>query len=203
MAKKGGGEAGQARADEQARQERIRAGTGKIDETFASSFTPETFDARRKAYIDYATPQLQDQFGKAQKELVFALDRGGNLDSSVRGEKTAELAKMFNVQNQKVRDDALSQETEFRNNVEGARTDLIRTLTATGDDAGAVNSAINRATVLSKPAAYSPLADMFEKFTYGLGQQAALERAESLSGGAIKPRYSTGLFGARMPTVTN
>lgn len=203
MAKKGGNEAAQARADEQARQERIRTGTKGIDDTFAASFTPDTFAGRRQSYIDYATPQLTEQYDKAQKELVFALDRGGNLDSSVRGDKTAELAKMFDLQQQKIRDDALAQETQLRSDVEGARTDLVRTLVSTGDDAGAVNNAIARANVLSKPASYSPIADAFEKFTFGLGQQAALERAEALSGGAVKGRYNTGLFAPRMPQVSN
>src|SRR6478736_3044441 len=50
-------------------------------------FGDDFFNDRREAYMNYATPQLEDQYGDAQKQLTFALARGGLLDSSVRGEK--------------------------------------------------------------------------------------------------------------------
>src|SRR3546814_9115062 len=81
-----------ARRDEEARQARIRAGMGQIDQTF-SQFNDDYFDTRSKAYLDYATPQLEDQFAKATEQLIFALSRGGNLNSSVAGERLADLTQ--------------------------------------------------------------------------------------------------------------
>lgn len=156
-------------------------------------FTDDYFKGLRQNYIDYATPQLEDQYGKAQKELTFALARGGNLDSSVRGDKAGELQQLYDLNKQQVADQALAYEGEARNSVEDARSNLIATLNATGDAQGAANSAIARASALSKPAAYSPLSQLFADFTAGLGTQAALERA-NYYGGAQAPRYSTGLF---------
>lgn len=193
----GGGDGGaaQARADEEARQARIRAGTQQVDDIFGSNFTPESYTARRTAYTDYATPQLEDQYANAQKELTFALTRGGNLDSSVRGQKVAELEQLYGKNKQQVADQALSYENTARSSAEDARADLIRTLNATGDAEGAASSATNRAQILSAPDQYSPLGNLFTDFTSALGTQAALERANTLSGGAIKPKYNTGLFG--------
>lgn len=192
----GGGEAAAARADEQARQERIRQGTQRISSIFDGSegFTPEFFNSRKQAYIDYANPQLEDQYGKTQRELTFALDRAGMLDSSARGQKAGELQQQYDLQKQKVADDALSYETQTKNAVEDARSNLIATLNATGDAQGAANSAITRASALSKPQAFSPLSNLFADFTAGLGTQAALEKANYYSGGQTGARYKTGLF---------
>lgn len=161
-------------------------------------FNDEFFQGRRQAYLDYATPQLEDQYGKAQKELTFALDRSGLLDSSVRGQKAGDLQKLYDTQKQQVADQALTQENEARTAVEDARSNLVATLNATGDAQGAANSAIARAGALSKPGTFNPLSNLFADFTSGLGTQAALERADyyggSGAGGAKIGRYNTGLF---------
>lgn len=197
---KGSKASAQARADEQARQERIRQGTERIGTIFDGQFNDQFFDARKQAYMDYATPQLQDQYADTQKELTYALARGGNLNSSVRGEKVADLEKKFTLAQQDISDKALAQANATRSQVEGARSDLVSMLNATGDAEGTANSAINRATALSQPEAFSPLSSLFSDFTAGLGTQAALERANSYGAG-VPQRYNTGLFGGNRNSV--
>jgi hypothetical protein len=63
--------------------------TDKIGGQFGDDF----YSGRKQAYLDYATPQLNDQYGEAQRQLAFALDRSGMLDSSVRAQKEADLRK--------------------------------------------------------------------------------------------------------------
>lgn len=192
----GGGEAAAARADEQARQERIRQGTTRVNQIFdgTGGFNDAFFNGRRQAYIDYASPQLEDQYAKTQRELTYALARAGMLDSSARGEKAGELQKQYDLQKQKVADDALSYETQTKTAVEDARANLIATLNATGDANGAANAALARASALSKPQAFNPLSSLFADFTAGLGTQAALEKANYYSGGQTGGRYNTGIF---------
>lgn len=161
----------------------------------AGAFSPDFFQKQRQTFLDYANPQLEDQYGKAQKELTFALDRSGNLDSSMRGQKLGDLQQLYDLNKQKIADEALSHETTTRTAVEDARANLVATLNATGDAQGAANSALTRAAALSAPAAYSPLSQLFGDFTAGLGTQAAQERAAAASGGGYKSRYNTGLFG--------
>lgn len=193
--KSGGGEAARARADEEARQARIRAGTTSINNTFDSQFTDDFYNQRRKAYTDYATPQLEDQYADAQKQLTYALARGGLLDSSIRGSKLGELQQQYALQNQDIADKALASETDARNAVEDSRANLISTLNATGDAEQAASTAISRASALSQPAAYSPLTSLFADFTDALGTQAALSKANSYAGsGTGATNYSTGLF---------
>lgn len=200
----GGNEAALARAEEQQRQKRIREGTERIKTIFDGQFNDQYFDTQRQRYIDYAMPQVEDQKSKAGKELLFAMDRAGQTEGSARADLSGELQKRFELQSQKVRDDGLSYSTQARNNVEGARTDLVAMLNATGDAEGAASSAIARSAALSQPAAYSPIGNLFADFTGALGTQAAAERARYY-GGAGTPgaaRYETGLFAPRSGAVS-
>lgn len=202
MGKKGGSQkqANIARYEEQERQNRIREGTTRIDDMFNGQFTDGYFDKQRQSFLDYANPQLEDQYADAQKQLTYSLTRSGLLDSSVRADKEAELQKKYDLNKQQIADQAQSYSTDARNNVEKSRSDLITILNATGDAEGAANSAITRASALSQPQAYSPLTQLFADFTAGLGTQSAIERANSMSaayGGSNAPtfgRYNTGLF---------
>ena len=197
----GGGEARRARQEEQERQERIRQGTNRINDIF-SQFDDSFYSGRRNAYLDYATPQLDDQYEKVKHDLVFSLTRSGNLDSTVRAEKEADLQKHYDLLSQQLADEALSQESGTRTSIENARSDLIATLNATGDAQGAANSALARAAMLSQPASFSPLTNLFADFTAALGTQAALERADAQTGGRVRPRYNTRLFGSDSGSVS-
>lgn len=161
----------------------------------SDGFTDDYYASQRQAYSDYATPQLQDQYSDAQKELTYSLARGGNLNSSTRATKAADLQQLYDLNAQKVADDALSYETTARTSVEDARANLITTLNATGDAEQAASSALARSTALSQPTAYSPLSQLFTDFTGTLGIQAAAEKAAAASGGSYSPTYNTGLFG--------
>lgn len=202
MSKKGGNEAEQARAEELARQRKIRKGTASINSTFDGQFTPQFYDDRLKAFLDYATPQLDSQHADAQKELTFSLARSGLLNSSSRGDLASELAKKYAIQKQNVADQALSYQNTAKTNVEDARANLISTLNATGDATQATNDAITRASVLSQPQAYSPLSDLFVDFTSAIGKQAAAERAFNYGAGPM-PTLGTVLTAPSRSAVVN
>lgn len=165
------------------------SGVGKSTGAFSGDF----FDKRRQAYVDYAMPQLQDQYKDAQRELTYSLARGGNLASSTNAVQTGDLSKLYGTNQQAIADKALGYSNEARTAVEDARSDLIKTLNATGDAEGAATGALNRASALSRPDTYSPLSQLFADFTSTLGTQAALERSEAMQGRNYA-KYNTGLF---------
>jgi hypothetical protein len=182
------------RDTEAQRQARVRAGTQNVDNIFNSQFNDDFYNKQQTGYLNYATPQLDDQLAKAKEALTFSLARGGVLNSSTRSQKEAQLQQEADLHRQAIGDQALSFSTQARNNVENARANLISTLNATGDAEGAANSAMARATTLSQPAAYSPVGQLFSDFLSGLGTQAAAEKATAMSGGMYKSPYNTGLF---------
>ena len=188
-----------ARNDEQARQAKIRTGTDKINSTYGQ-FEDKFYDGRNQAFLDYATPQLSQQYDDAQKKLTYSLDRAGTLDSSIRAQKEGELKRLYDQNRQQVADQGLSYQTTAKNNVEASRADLVKTLNATGDAEGAANSALTRAQVLTQPDQYSPLGQLFTTFLSGLGQDYRGEQAYTASNGAYGST-GTGLFGANKNAV--
>lgn len=147
----------------------------------SGGFDDDFFQGRRQAYLDYATPQLEQQYSDTQRDLTFALDRGGLLDSSVRGQRAGELQQLYDLNAQQLGDEALSYETQARDAVEDARASLIQQLNVTGDVQGAVNAARARSAALSQTPAFSPLSNLFSSFSEGLGQRFAHERADALA----------------------
>lgn len=204
MAKKGAtdgdSEVAQARADEQARQDQIRQGTQNISDLFGQ-FDDQFYNGRRDAYVNYATPQLEDQTNDARKQLTYALARRGALDSSSRATQEADLERLRALAETQIKDQGNDYATTARANVESARSDLVNQLNATGDVQEAVQGAQARAAVLSQLPGYSPIASVFSDFTSALGQQAAAERAFAYGAGP-KPAVSTGLFGVPRNAVT-
>ena len=142
-------------------------------------------------------PQLDEQYGKAQKDLTFALTRAGNLDSSTRGQQFGELQKLYDTNKTQVADQGQTYANKARTSVEDARSGLITTLNATG----AANGAISRSAALSQPPGFSPIGDAFEAFGRGLATQAGIERSAAYTG--TTPLYNTGLFGTTAGAVRN
>lgn len=195
LGKSGGdGGASAARQNEMQRQTYVRDGTNAINQMFDTQFNDDFYKGRSKAYLDYAKPQVDDQYADARKQLTFALDRSGMLDSTGRTQKEAELTKQYDNANRNVSDKALNYENTARSSVEGSRADLISMLSSTGDQRGAINAATGRAATLTAPDAYDPVGQLFGSFTSGLNTQAGLEKNAALSNGSISPRYNTGLF---------
>jgi|ThiBiot_500_plan_1041544.scaffolds.fasta_scaffold11154_2 hypothetical protein len=193
--KQSGGDGG-AQAQRQAefdRQTSIRTGTNSINNLFDTQFNDDFYSGRGKAYLDYVNPQLDDQYAEARKQLTYALDRAGTLDSTARTSKEAELQKEYDNLKRAFGDKALDYSNTARNNVEGARSNLIGMLNSTGDQQGAINAATGRAAALTAPDTFDPIGQLFANFTGALQTQSGLEKTGALTG--QPPRYNTGLFG--------
>ena len=196
-------EAKRARQQEERRQARVRGAVRGVNRVFDSQFTPEFFSGVKQDFMDYATPQLDDQFSDASRDLSFDLARSGLLNSSVRSDQGGRLQKLYDRNMQQITSQGLDRANQARNQVEDARGNLIMMAQATGDARGASNAAMSRASALSQPQGFSPIGQLFQDFTAGLGTQAAMERAEASSGGRFQSRYNTGLFGAPSNAVVN
>lgn len=159
-------------------------------------FDDAFWNNRRQSYIDYAQPQIDDQRDDAVKQLTFALDRAGTLDSSVRGSKLADLQKLYDKNELQLNDQAQAYVNTGRSSVEDARANLITELNATGDAEGAANSARARAVSLAAPPQYSPIQNAFQDFTSVLGNQYAQQQTQQLaSGTGGGPTTVAGLYG--------
>ena len=169
----GGGDGGaaQARADEAARQARIKQGTQSIDKSF-SGFDDNFYKGRERAYVDYARPQLNDQYTRTQQNLAYNLARQGLSASSEAARNAGELQRQYNDNAALIAGQGMDAANEARNQVEQNRSELLAQLNATSDPAAAAASAVNRANVLAAQRSFSPLGQLFANTTGLLGNAA-------------------------------
>lgn len=183
-AKKASDQAAAAQAAETARENNITAAAGKVNDTFNAQFAPGFYDQQRQNYLNYATPQLQQQYADAQKQLTYSLARAGNLDSSARSQQEGDLQKQYDANQQQLQSSAQAAANTIKSNVESSRSGLIASLNTSGDTAAAVNNAASQAAALSQTPSYSPLGDLFSTTTSALAQQAALDKQNALASGS-------------------
>lgn len=193
MCSGGGGSnayAAQARADEMARQERIKQGTADVNSKF-STFNDAFYQKRGQEYKDYAEPQLREQFKGESSNLAFNLARSGLTDSSERARNEGELQRQFSQGKADIASAALDQSNQARQRTEQNRADLLAQLNATGDAASIGSQAVNRAGLLASQQAFSPIGHMFSATTGLLGNA---QRAGYYDRNAPGMGAYTGLF---------
>ena len=159
---------GMARADEAARQERIKQGVASINQTFGK-FDDSFYQNRANAFKANAMPQLQDQAKKAQDQLAFNLARSGLTDSSEKTKNVAELSRQNAIAASAIQGQAMDYANQARQQTEQNRSELVGQLNATGDQAQAASGALSRANILAQTPGFTPLGQLFSATTNLLG----------------------------------
>jgi hypothetical protein len=193
MCSGGGGSdryAAQARADEMARQERIKEGTRDVNSKFAG-FDESFYAKRQQEYKNYAEPQLRDQLQNESSNLAFNLARSGLTDSSERSRNEGELQRQFSQGKADIASAAMDQSNQARQRTEQNRAELLAQLNATGDATSIGSQAINRAGMLASQQAFSPIGHMFSATTGLLGNA---QRASYYDRNAPGMNAYTGIF---------
>lgn len=157
-----------ARADEAARQARIKEGVASINQTF-SKFDDSFYQNRADAFRANAMPQLNDQATKANSQLAFNLARAGLTDSSEKTKNVAELSRQNKIAASAIEGQAMDFANQARQQTEQNRTELVGMLNATGDQTAAANGALSRANILSQTPGFTPLGQLFSATTNLLG----------------------------------
>lgn len=168
-------EAERQRAEEEARQGRVREGADAINTAFAG-YDDDFYKGITQNYLDYARPQVEDQFKDAARQLRINLARNAMLDSSVNVDRKAKLQEDF--------DKAMREQTlkgkEYANttqrNLEAAKTDLLSQNQNIADPVLIAQSAANRANAAAELPPYSPLGELFAGAAEGFATQLELEQ---------------------------
>lgn len=130
-------------------------------------FNDEYYGKRRQAYIDYAMPELDYQYGNAKDNLVYALARSGIGQSSAALNENDKLSRSYDRNRLGIVNEAINQENSARQNVENTRSNLVAELNATGDNAAAAQAAMRQAANLNMPQGFSPLGQLFADMASG------------------------------------
>ena len=175
-----------ARAEEAARQARIKEGQAAIDKSFGK-FDDSYFGNIEKASNDYYLPQVDQQFADARKRLIFNLARNNKLESSSGIEEMGRLQETGTKNRAAIGDSSRDLALGERNRVAGNKSTLISQLSASADPAAAAATATANADALSAPQTFSPLANLFAQFANVGVTGLAAEKAGY-------PGFGTGLF---------
>ena len=132
-------------------------------------FDDNFFNSRRDAYLNYAKPQLEDQFADQNKNLIFALARGGNLESSLAAERKAKLGLERDQRVIDLGNEAQNVVNSSRQQIENARGDITNQLLASGDNSLALQNAMRQAENLRQMPGFSPVGQLFNDAAGGIG----------------------------------
>lgn len=163
----GSGATAQAQADAAAREARIREGMSQIEDIFAP-YNDTFYDQMRGAYVDYAMPQVNDQYVKGRNQLQYALARQGLGYSSVANDKTADLSSERALATNDVLQRGRDTANDARRDLERERQTITAQLQATADPEAAALAARAQASLASDAGRYESLGPLFQNATAGL-----------------------------------
>jgi hypothetical protein len=183
--------------------------TDSFDESYdtggrSGGFGDDFYNKYKQGILDYYTPQVDEQFGDAKKELTFRLARSGLGRSGVAADETGKLSKQYDLNTSQVRSKADAGAADLRNRVASERTKAESQLYATENPDVAVNQALGsvRNISLDQPE-LSPLAEIFKVGSIGgagLTKGYNNGKANMVAGGGNSP--SGGLVGDAWRYVT-
>lgn len=157
----------------------------KVIEGFDDKF----FQKRRDAYMGYYQPQMDTKFKEAREALEYALARAGTSNSSIAGEKMAELQRQYAENQAAISSKADADVNGFRSRIANEKSALVSQLNATGDADRAGNEATQRTQMLMKDVPeYNPLGDIFSGVANTVGGFARAAQDREIAGSNLETR---------------
>jgi len=163
-----------AKADEAKRQAKVDAGLANIEDVF-SQYDQDFYDRTSDAYMDYAQPQLEDQYAEGLKQLQYALARGGRFNSSTEVNRKSKAAEDLAFQQQELASNALEAAAGTEQDVADAKERMIKLNEVNANPDLAASLSNSQAGILNQPPKFDPLVDVFGKITAGLAQRDEIE----------------------------
>lgn len=161
-------------AEEAARQARITEGKEAINSAFAG-YDDTFYNERAQDYVDYATPQIEDQYKDAMKSLRIALARNNNLNSSYAAEKFADVKSDYLQGLTDAERKGMDYANQVRSSLASAQSNLQQQNASLADPTLIAQMAANSIASSTALPSYSPVAQLFAGVTDGLATQAQLE----------------------------
>jgi len=161
-------------AEEEARQGRITQGKENIDAAFAG-YGDDFYSGVASDYMNYATPQIEDQYTDAMKNLRIALARSNQLQSSERIDRENKLKKQLAAQELAAARKGESIANAMRTNLANVKSNLLTQNASLADPTLIASTAANQIMANTQVPEYNPLTNLFANATEGLATQAQLE----------------------------
>jgi hypothetical protein len=150
--------------------------SGGFDDTYMQGL--------RQKYLNYALPQVNQQFNDAKRDSAYALARQGTLNSSIAGDNSSRLAQSKANALTEANVNADATVSDFASKLESQRQALVAQLNSSGDPSQTANLAANAANSLSKQQQFAPVENAFNNATAGF--RAYQEASANAPYGAIQ-----------------
>jgi hypothetical protein len=132
-------------------------------------FQEPFYEKRAQDYVNFALPQLSQQYQQSRNAMLFGLANRGLGQSSVANQASSNLERQVGQGRQEIADTGIAQANQLRKDVEGARQQAISQLYQSADPAQALQGAVRNAMNFQAPSTFAPISNMFT----GLAQQYA------------------------------
>lgn len=195
----GGGDGGasELRAQEEARQARIRAATNQVNSTF-SGFNDDLYSKVASDYSNYYTPEADKQYTDTLGRVRAQLSQRGLLDSTEGARQLGDLASFYEQTKGDIGNQARDFANQYRSSIEDARGGLLALAQGAPEIGAIANQASARANALTAPPAFSPVGDLFARF---INQDARSVAAGNQPGQTV--RSAADAFGAFRKQAAN
>ena len=166
-------EAEAAAAEQAAIEKQQKEAEDAINAVF-DKYGQKDYDRVYDARTAYEDIELKDQYQDALRELEFALARGGRKGSTnlrARADAAKEWKKQKMMSGRRASDDVQN----FKNQLEQARQDMHKLNISNADPAMLADTAARNASLVTAPATYDPLVDVFKSITEGFATQREID----------------------------
>ena len=143
------------------RQARIAESTRLVNEAFAG-YDDNYFSGIADAYRNYQSPIYQDQVANARRRLPMSVP---HTQSSAYNRKAADLELDIQRGEANLGREAIGEANRRRGEIDMTRNDLLNLAQGSTDTETVARQASNQAAQYATPAEFSPIADMFEKYS--------------------------------------
>lgn len=141
------------------------------EKTF-EGFQQPFYDQRAQDYVNFALPQLGEQYRGTRNAINFGLANRGLSGSTQGGQANSALERQTGEARQRISDEGLSQANTLKRGVEDARQQAINQLYQSADPAQALQGAVRNALNFQQPSTFAPISNMFTN----IAQQYATNR---------------------------
>lgn len=192
----------QAVQAERQRQDFVNYGGGQIEQAF-KGFDPAFYQKRAQDYINYAMPQVADQYRAAKGQVGFGLTNQGLAKSSVANKGYSDLSQQLGAAQRGVVDTGIGQAQDLQKQIEQQKTLLLGQVYQGADPANAIQQSIASAASFATPSVAPAIANTFSNVANQYYQNQMMQMYNQM---ANQPRYNApqaGINTGALPSGTD
>lgn len=164
-----------ARAAEEARLARAADARKRVNDAFAG-YGDDYYGDIAKRFRDYYTPQLKEAYDDATRQTLYAAPGGVGSTEFARQLGRVETNRERDFADLAAR--ASDSAEQVRGQIAGQKANLLSEADTAQDPESLGDTAVSLAQAAARPQPYSPIADLFGRFT-ALGANAAIANANN------------------------